>query len=133
MALMKIYRCLCDETRLRILNLLTHGPLCVCHFQEVLHAPQVKISKHLAYLKKYACVESKRHQNWIVYSLPKHPSPQLEANLKCLQDCAQSEALFSADIRRLKRLQDSSTWSRSPCCPENECIKPASSHEQISR
>jgi len=32
-------------------KLLLHGPLCVCHFQKVLGEPQVKVSKHLAYLK----------------------------------------------------------------------------------
>lgn len=36
MELVQIYECLCDRTRLRILHLLGRGPLCVCHFQEVL-------------------------------------------------------------------------------------------------
>ncbi|MBK1880639.1 ArsR family transcriptional regulator, partial [Pelagicoccus mobilis] len=38
---------LADETRLRILNLLRGGPLCVCHVQEALQLPQPKISKQL--------------------------------------------------------------------------------------
>lgn len=46
-----IYKCLCDETRLRILNLLQEGPLCVYHVQEALQVPQSKISKQLAYMK----------------------------------------------------------------------------------
>ncbi len=48
MSLIQIYQCLCDETRLRILHLLQDGELCVCHFQQILEEPQVKISKHLA-------------------------------------------------------------------------------------
>ena len=36
MKLVKIYECLCDPTRLRILNLLKSGELCVCDVQEVL-------------------------------------------------------------------------------------------------
>ena len=51
MKLLQIYRCFCDETRLRILHLLTQGPLCVCHFQNILQVPQVAVSKHLAYLR----------------------------------------------------------------------------------
>jgi ArsR family transcriptional regulator len=70
MKLIEVYKCLCDETRLRILHLLSHRPLCVCHFQEVLGAPQVKISKHLAYLREHALVETQREGTWIVYSLP---------------------------------------------------------------
>ena len=49
MDLVQIYQCFCDLTRLRILHLLTKSPLCVCHFQDILREPQVKISKHLAY------------------------------------------------------------------------------------
>ena len=51
----QIYECLCDPTRLRILHLLTRSALCVCHFQEILGQPQVKISKHLAYLRERGC------------------------------------------------------------------------------
>ncbi len=51
MDLIQIYQCLCDPTRLRILHLLTQTPLCVCHFQEILGEPQVKVSKHLSYLR----------------------------------------------------------------------------------
>jgi ArsR family transcriptional regulator len=40
MKLVQIYRCFCDETRLRMLHLLTRGPLCVCHFQDILREPQ---------------------------------------------------------------------------------------------
>ena len=50
--LIVIYQCLCDETRLRILNLLAStDQLCVCHFQRLLNKTQVQISKHLSYLK----------------------------------------------------------------------------------
>jgi DNA-binding transcriptional ArsR family regulator len=116
MPLIQIYQCLCEETRLRILNLLSHGPLCVCHFQEILDKPQVKISKHLAYLKKHRCVESHRYENWMIYSLPKNPSLELKANLKCLQDCVQSEKLFKNDMDRLRRMKNKTGWIKSACC-----------------
>ena len=108
--LLEIYQCLGDETRLRILNLLTRGPLCVCHLQELLSAPQVKISKHLAYLRKHAVLEVQRHQNWMIYSLPEKPGPELAANLKCLRDCTQTHAVFKRDLQRLKKLNPSLQW-----------------------
>jgi DNA-binding transcriptional ArsR family regulator len=108
--LIEIYQCFCDETRLRILNLLTQGPLCVCHLQEVLDEPQVKISKHLSYLKGKAIVDSARHQNWMIYSLPAVRSRELEANLKCLQDCVQTHPIFKADLRRLAKLKPKVGW-----------------------
>ena len=102
MDLVQIYQCFCDPTRLRILHLLTQGPLCVCHFQDSLNEPQVKISKHLAYLRARGLVETQREQNWVIYSLPKKRPPELDANLKCLQDCVQTMPAFKRDLRRLK-------------------------------
>lgn len=104
MQLVRIYECLCDRTRLRILNLLGAGPLCVCHFQAVLREPQVKISKHLAYLRTRGLVVAERRANWMVYSLPAKPGRELAANLACLQDCAGEDATFQRDRARLRRL-----------------------------
>jgi ArsR family transcriptional regulator len=105
MDLVQIYQCFCDRTRLRILHLLSRTPLCVCHFQDILREPQVKISKHLAYLRHRGMVMATRNQNWMIYSLPRRLSPELERNLKCLQDCAQADAVFKRDRQRLAHLQ----------------------------
>lgn len=105
MDLVRIYDCLCDRTRLRLLNLLLRGPLCVCHFQDVLGEPQVKISKHLAYLRKHGLVAVERCANRMIYRLPTRRSRQLEANLACLQDCAGEEALFRKDLGRLEKVR----------------------------
>lgn len=104
MDLVQIYQCFCDRTRLRILNLLARGPLCVCHFQEVLGESQVKISKHLAYLRERGMVVAERQQQWVVYSLPEKAAPQLEANLKCLQDCVQDDAVYKRDLKALRKV-----------------------------
>lgn len=104
MELVKIYQCLCDVTRLRLLHVLTQGPLCVCDFQTVLAEPQVKISKHLGYLRTRGLVEATRRGNWMVYALPAKPSAELRANLACLQDCVAEDARFQRDLARLRRL-----------------------------
>ena len=69
----------------------------------ILGEPQVKISKHLAYLRARGLVEVARSGNWMVYSLPARPSRELQANLACLQDCAQEDAVFRRDLSRLKK------------------------------
>jgi ArsR family transcriptional regulator, arsenate/arsenite/antimonite-responsive transcriptional repressor len=104
MNLIQIYQCFCDRTRLRILNLLTISPLCVCHFQEIFGEPQVKISKHLAYLRSRGMVSTEREQNWIIYSLPERRADELERNLKCLQDCVHTDAVFKRDMEKLSKL-----------------------------
>ena len=104
MELIQIYECLCDRTRLRLLNVLAQGPLCVCHFQEILREPQVKISKHLAYLRTRGLVTAERTGNWMVYALPARPPRELQANLACLQDCAREHPVFQRDLARLQKL-----------------------------
>lgn len=115
MELVKIYECLCDQTRLRLLNVLAQGPLCVCHFQEILRAPQVKISKHLAYLRTRGLVVYERAGNWMVYELPPKPSRELRTNLACLQDCARENPVFQRDLARLKKLAPKFAET-GPCC-----------------
>ena len=107
MDLIRIYECFRDRTRLRILHLLSKSPLCVCHFQEILDEPQVKISKHLGYLRERGMVVAERDQNWMIYSLPKKLAPELEANLKCLQDCVQTDKMFARDLKNLATLKKS--------------------------
>lgn len=116
MDLVQIYQCLCDRTRLRILYLLTQSPLCVCHFQDILGEPQVKISKHLAYLRSRGMVTTEKEQNWVIYSLPGNPGEALELNLKCLQDCVETDAVFQRDLQRLSKLQKS-------CCEPRQVFK----------
>jgi len=116
MNLVRIYECLCDPTRLRILNLLTSGELCVCDIQEVLGEPQVKVSKHLAYLRAHGMVEARRDSNWMVYRLPGRPSKALAANLACLQDCAREDPVFGRDAARLGRHGCGPRRAGAACC-----------------
>lgn len=120
MDLTKIYQCLCDPTRRRILHLLGESPLCVCHFQVILDEPQVKISKHLAYLRERGMVETEREQNWMIYSLPKSRVLELERNLKCLQDCTPSDKVFARDLKNLARL-------RKTCCEPSSVFRQSKS------
>lgn len=102
MKLIQVYECFCDETRLRILNLLSHSPLCVSHLQNILEMPQVKISKHLSYMKERGMVEAQRVDNWMLYSITKDTCGELESNLKCLQDCSNEYPVFKNDLIKLK-------------------------------
>ncbi|MGE9293913.1 MAG: ArsR/SmtB family transcription factor [Puniceicoccales bacterium] len=100
MGVIQVYKCLCDEQRLRILNLLKEGPLCVCQLMEILEADQVKISKQLSYMKRMGMVEGERQAQWMVYRLADVEQPLLMENLKCLQDCAGESLAFAQDLRR---------------------------------
>jgi ArsR family transcriptional regulator len=109
MDLVDIYQGFSDRTRQRILCLLAQSPLCVCHFQTILGESQVKISKHLAYLRERGLVTVERDGNWMVYALPRKRAPEFEANLECLQDCVRVDRTFARDLKKLALI-------RKGCC-----------------
>jgi ArsR family transcriptional regulator len=65
----QLFRALADRTRLRLINLMADQELCVCYFIEVIGAPQPKISRHLAYLRRAGIVAARREGKWIHYRL----------------------------------------------------------------
>ena len=115
MDLVRIHECLCDRTRLRIMNLLLDGPLCVCHLQEVLREPQVKVSRHLAYLRERGLLAAERCGQWMIYRLPENPPSALAAQLACLQDAAGEEPVFRQDGQRLAKLRKNLEPDNPPC------------------
>ena len=62
-----LFQALGDRTRLRILNLLADGEVCVCFFVEVLGEPQPKISRHLGVLRAADLVTARRDGKWMHY------------------------------------------------------------------
>lgn len=64
-----LFKALADRTRLRILNLMGAGEVCVCFFVEVLGTNQPKISRHLAYLRRAGVVAARREGKWMHYRI----------------------------------------------------------------
>jgi ArsR family transcriptional regulator len=60
---------LSDPTRLRILNLLSHGELCVCELEYVLGIKQANLSKHLGILNRNHLISGQRRNKFVYYSL----------------------------------------------------------------
>jgi hypothetical protein len=64
-------------------------------------------------------VTTRREQNWIIYSLPERPADELERNLKCLQDCVQTDTVFKRDLEKLSKL------AKSCCKPQSMFVRGA--------
>lgn len=67
--LIKIFKALSDETRLKILKLLEKGELCVCEIVFFLQMSQPKVSFHLNILKDAKLVKIRKDSTRIFYSL----------------------------------------------------------------
>jgi ArsR family transcriptional regulator, arsenate/arsenite/antimonite-responsive transcriptional repressor len=90
-SLTKLFRALGDETRLRIVALLAHGELCVCHIEKALELSQPNISRQLGILRASGVVDARRDGSWMYYSL----APQQHESVKAMLD--QLVALFGAE------------------------------------
>lgn len=99
----RLFRALGDPTRLRLLNLMAGQEVCVCFFTEVIGAPQPKISRHLAYLRKAGIVSARREGKWMHYRLAAPLSPHVASILKSVLDALKQDKQLQRDCQRLNR------------------------------
>ncbi len=67
MDIVNIFKALADETRIRMLNLLRNGELCVCDIETVLDIQQSNASRHLNKLKTAGIIISEKKAQWVYY------------------------------------------------------------------
>ena len=109
-----MFRAFSDRTRLRILNLLRPGELCVCDLVRVIGAPQPKISRHLAYLRKAGLVRARKEGLWAYYQLSPARNDFHRKLLECLECC------FTAEVPELAK--DMRALGKA-CCDEQKCCE----------
>ena len=97
----RMFKAFADETRLRILHLLVKGELCVCDIMAVLDAPQPKISRHLAYLKRAGLVSDRKEGPWRHYSLAASKSSFQKRLIGCLDSCSDEAPILREDASKL--------------------------------
>ena len=106
----QMFKAFADETRLRILHLLSQGELCVCDIMTVLGSKQPKISRHLSSLKHAGLVIDRKAGLWKHYSLTKPDAKFHHALIKCLEACFSEVDVLHKDLKALKQLK-----RRGPC------------------
>ncbi|MEW6982362.1 ArsR/SmtB family transcription factor [Colwelliaceae bacterium 6471] len=104
MALVQFFKCLADDTRLKILLLLNQeSELCVCELTYALQMSQPKISRHIALLRQANIVEARPEGKWIYYRL----SPQLNHWQKdAIEGCDLQHLYIKACSERLHNMGD---------------------------
>jgi ArsR family transcriptional regulator len=101
----QLFKALADETRLRIVGLLTQGELCVCDLMDVLEEPQSKISRHLSYLKNSGLTYSKRVGVWMHYGLRDPTDEPCNLLIRFLKEELLPLPQCRKDIDRLNQLK----------------------------
>ena len=98
-----LFSALSDETRLRIMVLLSEKELCVCQIELALGLPQTKISRHLTVLRYAGLVKDRRDGLWIYYSLVEPKNKVEEILFKCFKECLRKEQSFRLDLFSMKK------------------------------
>jgi ArsR family transcriptional regulator, arsenate/arsenite/antimonite-responsive transcriptional repressor len=114
-----LFRALSDRTRLRIVNLLSRGSLCVCDIQRILGQPQPSVSRHLALLKSAGLIRDRRDGMRIFYALTAAPAPLGREVLKALRvHLAQAGDDYRDDLAELARIRARGECHEEPPLPK---------------
>ena len=102
--LVKVYKALADESRLRVLNLLLERECCVCEVMQALEISQSKASRILSVLYDVGFLKLRKDGLWSLYSIDwdgmdVHLKNILEANTKAFKGNRQMDI----DLKRLKK------------------------------
>jgi ArsR family transcriptional regulator len=90
------FRALGDGTRMRILELLANGELCVCDLTAAIDIPQPLLSHHLRILREAGFITARKDGRWSYYAL--NPE-RLEA---CVCTLEAALATYDASARKGK-------------------------------
>lgn len=82
----QLFKAFSEETRLRILALLTKGELCVCEIEAALNLPQSTVSRHLSLLRQVKFVLGRRKGIWMHYQLADASSDLHKALLDIIEN-----------------------------------------------
>jgi len=101
--LTRLFRALGDETRLRIIALLAHGELCVCHVESALGLSQPNCSRQLGILKSSGVVDSRREGTWVYYRITEQETEAVKNVLDVLTRTFGTARALRVDHARLKK------------------------------
>jgi ArsR family transcriptional regulator, arsenate/arsenite/antimonite-responsive transcriptional repressor len=108
-------KALSDETRLRMLNILTDRECCVCEVMQALDISQTRASRNLKILEESGFLKSRREGTWIHYSLSEGPPRNFAAALaKITGEYTKKNPVLKKDLEQLKKAKQIGI-----CCGSN--------------
>lgn len=106
-------RTIADPTRLRILNLLAAGELCVCDLVDLLALPQPTVSRHLGALRRAGLVTATREWKYAHYRRVDAGDALHVAVLECVEAAATVAPVLKAE--RAAAIGRAQARRRDPC------------------
>lgn len=103
-----LFKALSDKQRLRILALLSHGPLVVNELKSVLHLSMSTVSQHLTILRYAGLVRDDKQGRWVYYSIAPGVGEEDDLKSRLFRDLKfyfDSEDHFLDDYRLLEKMR----------------------------
>jgi ArsR family transcriptional regulator len=101
----RLFKALGDEVRVRMVALLAHGELCVCHLETALGLAQSNASRHLAILRAAGVVARRRTKSWVYYRLAEQTDDHCRRQLRELVRAFAKQDTLRRDVERLLKAQ----------------------------
>ena len=108
MELVQVMKALADETRIRILNLLKDGDLCVCEIEVLLDINQSNASRHLNKLTNAGIISYYKVAKYVYYKINEEAITVFPFLREVIQEQAIKLKQCSLDYERLKVYKQSS-------------------------
>lgn len=110
--LVRLFKTLSDETRLRILNLLLVRECCVCEVMQALNISQSRASRNLNSLYNAGLLALRREGTWALYSIDRENLRDYHtAIVRSVEKALADNELAREDRKRLQTAQ-----RVGPCC-----------------
>ncbi len=101
----RVMKALSDPSRVRLVKILEHKPLCVCELQNLVGLAQSTVSKHMKILEEAGLVDFKKEGSWIIYSLTRgEESEYARVMLENLQDWLWDDKILQDMIAQLPQV-----------------------------
>jgi ArsR family transcriptional regulator len=107
MTLIQILKALSDETRLRILNLLRYGELCVCELEMLLGINQSNASRHLNRLANAKIINSDKRAQYVYYKINENTLKEYGFIKEILDNELIKLEICKEDLERLSKYRES--------------------------
>lgn len=102
--LVKAFKALSDETRLRILNLLLERECCVCEVMQALEISQTRASRNLGVLYDTGFLKLRKEGLWSLYSIDREGMSVYFGYLeKAVEEALEGNEIAIRDRERLQR------------------------------
>ena len=104
--LVKAFKALSDETRLRILNLLLERECCVCEVMQALDISQTRASRNLSALYDAGFLKLRKDGLWSLYSLDREGMEEYFSDLvDAVRQGLEGNEAVALDRERLKKAE----------------------------